>query len=82
MPECWTANPCVSALLLLFLLREKNEEDEGVFEALGALDACEGALASPVVVPLFFSFFSACFAERKPKAPREAIVAVGVARLL
>lgn len=64
------------------LLLEKKEDDVvGSFEALGVLDAIEGVRDSPTGVLFFLSSFSGCFADRKPNAPREAIVAFGSARL-
>ena len=71
---------CVSGLALPYLLLEKNDVDcVGSFEALGALDVIEAVLDKPSDALLFLSSFSGCLADRKPNAPREAIVAAGFA---
>ena len=66
------------SILTLFLLREKKDVDwEGIFEAFEAVDVIEDFRERPTGG---FSFdsgaFSVCLAERKPNAPREAMVAV------
>lgn len=59
------------------LLREKNDEDcADCFEALDAADDVIDARRPGSVANLpLSSVFSACLADRKPKAPREAMVA-------
>ena len=67
--------------LTRFLLREKNDVAwEGILEALDAVDVIEDFLDNPVE---FFSFDSGAFsAERKPKAPLEAMAAASPAKAL
>lgn len=72
-----SASPFV---LLCLFLEKKDVEWVGSFDELGVLAVIEGALDSPKGVLLLLSSFSDCFAARKPNVPREAIVAVGVAR--
>ena len=72
-----------SALTRL-LLREKNEVDwEGTFEILDVADVIEDLRERPAGVLSFESVgFSVCLADRKPNAPREAIVPAWLATAL
>ena len=72
-----------STLGRLCLPREKNEaECVGVFEALDAEDATGGLGDGPTDTFSFDSALPDCFADLKPNAPREAIVAVWLAKHL
>ncbi len=66
------------------LLLEKNDVDwEGAFEGLDAVEVIEDFRESPIGILSFDSdVLSVCFVERKPKAPREAMVAAGLASAL
>lgn len=63
------------------LLREKKEEEcVGIFEELDAEDAMGGLGDGPTGVFSFDSALPDCFADLKPNAPREAIVAAWLAK--
>lgn len=62
------------------LPREKKEEEwVGVLEVLDAKDATGGLGDGPTGVFSFESALPDCFADLKPNAPREAIVAAWLA---
>ena len=74
-----------STLGRLFLPREKKEEEcVGNFEVLDAEDAIAmGGLGDgPSDIFSFDSALPGCFADLKPNAPREAIVAAWLAKHL
>jgi len=66
------------------LLREKKDVDGmGNFEVFDIVDVIEDLLDGPTDIRSFDSFdFSVCLGDRKPKAPREAIVAAWLAAAL
>lgn len=70
-----------STLGRLRLPREKKEgEGAGILEALGAENAMGGLDDEPIDIFSVDSAFPDCFADLKPNAPREAIVAVWLAK--
>ncbi len=72
-----------STLGRLCLPREKKEEDDvGILEALGAEDAMGDLDGGPTDIFSFDSALPGCFADLKPNAPREAIVAAWLAKPL
>ena len=60
--------------------KKKEEECVGIFEVLDAVDAMGGLGDGPTGVFSFDSALPDCFADLKPNAPREAIVAAGHAK--
>lgn len=72
-----------STLARVCLPREKNEEEcAGIFEVLDAEDAMGGLGDGPTGIFSFDSALPGCFADLKPNAPREAIVAAWLAKHL
>lgn len=84
MPEEVAILAVGGSTLARLLLREKNDVDcMGGFDVSDVVDVIDDLLDSPTGIRSFDSVgFSVCLADRKPNAPREAIVAAWLAAAL
>lgn len=84
MPEEGASFDVEASTLARLLLREKKDVDcIGTFEVFDVVDVIEALLDSSTGIRSFGSVdFSACLADRKPNAVREAIVAAWLAAAL